>query len=153
MMRTWPSEPAFPVTDIIGVGLSTSFRLPTMLALSAPVAWICRLALSELTCWVCCAASCRAWDVRDDDEAVPNCEPDAPLKLPGLHPATVTAAATATAAKPSGRTALAGTPKRVARAGRAGVVPSGGTPARRAFNCGNTLAPPWVGDCRTSHVF
>ena len=51
---------------------------------------------------------------------VPNCEPldDAPLNVPGLHPATASAAATATAAKPSGRTARAGTPKRTVWEGR-----------------------------------
>jgi hypothetical protein len=102
--------------------VATSFIVPNRLALVVPVAVICTLAENVFTCWVCWAARVRIWPTDDADAAVPRLEPlpDEELKLLGLHPAIVTAAATATAAKPSGRA---------------------------TFNCGNTPGPPRVGDC------
>src|ERR1700722_576739 len=145
--RMCPSAPALARSDMTGLGVVTSCRVPVRVALSAPVAWISTSALNDLICWVCCAAS----DSAEDDD-IPLWEPE-PLEelvyTPGLHPATVMAATAATAAKPSGRTARAGPPKRAGRAGRSWVVPGWGAPDRRAFNCENTLGPPWVGDCAT----
>src|SRR5882757_4028445 len=148
--RMFPSAPAWARMAIVGVGAVTSRRVPVRVAFSAPVAWIFRSAVNDLIDWVCCEASENA----EADEVVPECEPveDAPLYVPGLHPATATAAATAMAAKPSGRTARAGTPKRTVWEGRTRVVPSSGAPGRRAFICENTLGPPWVGDCPTCHA-
>src|SRR5580693_4821048 len=135
--RMCPSAPALAWRDMTGLGVVTSCRVPVRVALSAPVAWISTSALNDLICWVCCAAS----DSAEDD--IPLWEPEPLGELvytPGLHPATVMAAAAATATKPSGRTARAGTPKRAGRAGRSWVVPGWGASGRRAFNCENT----WV---------
>src|SRR6202042_2961754 len=108
--RMFPSAPAWAWMAMIGVGAVTSRRVPVIVAFRAPVAWIFKSAVNDLIDWVCCEESENA----DADEVVPGGEPPegeppegAPLYVPGLHPATATAAATAMAAKPSGRTARA----------------------------------------------
>src|SRR6185437_16912098 len=97
-----PSAPARARTEMSGLGVVASFSVPISDALSAPLAWISRLAVNDLICWDCCAASESA-DIDGPVAVDPTwCEPpgEALVMLPGLQPATVTAAATATAAKP-----------------------------------------------------
>ena len=60
----FPSAPALARSDMTGLGVVTSCRVPVRVALSAPVAWISTSALNYLICWVCCAASDSAEEYR-----------------------------------------------------------------------------------------